>query len=144
MNRCPTIACRIGLSPSTKELPSGSTWITKEWYNKENRMVQGGYKRMSILKKGLAFGLGLAIASKEQVEKIIDELVKKGELSLDESKEVIDQWKQQTEARKTEVQRLVREQIKQVIDKLDLATKEDVRQLEERIRRLEEKEQSGQ
>lgn len=107
-------------------------------------MAQGGCKRMSILKKGLAFGLGLAIASKEQVEKIIDELVKKGELSLDESKEVIDQWKQQTEARKTEVQRLVREQIKQVIDKLDLATKEDVRQLEERIRRLEEKEQSGQ
>ncbi|WP_235435156.1 hypothetical protein [Geobacillus stearothermophilus] len=53
-------------------------------------------------------------------------------------------WKQQTEARKAEVQRLVREQIKQVIDKLDLATKEDVRQLEERIRRLEEKEQSGQ
>lgn len=57
---------------------------------------------------------------------------------------MIDQWKQQTEARKAEVQRLVREQIKQVIDKLDLATKEDVRQLEERIRRLEEKEQSGQ
>lgn len=98
---------------------------------------------MSILKKGLAFGLGLAIASKEQAEKLIDELVKKGELSLDESKEVIDQWKQQTEARKAEVQRLVREQIKQVIDKLDLATKEEVRQLEERIRRLEEREQSG-
>jgi polyhydroxyalkanoate synthesis regulator phasin len=127
----------------TEKLPSGSTWIVKEWYNKENRMKQGGDKRMSILKKGLAFGLGLAIASKEQVEKIIDELVKKGELSLDESKEVIDQWKQQTEARKTEVQRLVREQIKQVIDKLDLATKEEVRQLEERIRRLEEREQSG-
>ena len=51
---------------------------------------------MSILKKGLAFGLGLAIASKEQAEKLIDELVKKGELSLDESKEVIDQWKQHT------------------------------------------------
>ena len=37
---------------------------------------------MSILKKGLAFGLGLAIASKEQAEKLIDELVKKGAFPL--------------------------------------------------------------
>ncbi|ANB59401.1 MULTISPECIES: phasin family protein [Anoxybacillaceae] len=95
---------------------------------------------MSILKKGLAFGLGLALASKEQVEKLIDELVKKGELSLEESKDVIDQWKQQTEERKAELQRIVREQIKQVIDKFDLVTKDELQQLEQRIRRLEEKE----
>jgi polyhydroxyalkanoate synthesis regulator phasin len=95
---------------------------------------------MSILKKGLAFGLGLALASKEQVEKLIDELVKKGELSLEESKDIIDQWKQQTDERKAELQRIVREQIKQVIDKLDLVTKDELQQLEQRIRRLEEKE----
>jgi polyhydroxyalkanoate synthesis regulator phasin len=94
---------------------------------------------MSILKKGLAFGLGLALASKEQVEKLIDELVKKGELSLEESKDIIDQWKQQTEERKAELQRIVREQIKQVIDKFDLVTKDELQQLEQRIRRLEEK-----
>lgn len=95
---------------------------------------------MSILKKGLAFGLGLALVSKEQVEKLIDELVKKGELSLEESKDVIDLWKQQTEERKAELQRIVREQIKQVIDKFDLVTKDELQQLEQRIRRLEEKE----
>jgi polyhydroxyalkanoate synthesis regulator phasin len=94
---------------------------------------------MSILKKGLAFGLGLALASKEQVEKLIDELVKKGELSLEESKDIIDQWKQQTDERKAELQRIVREQIKQVIDKFDLVTKDELQQLEQRIRRLEEK-----
>ncbi|KYD31324.1 polyhydroxyalkanoate synthesis regulator [Geobacillus sp. NFOSA3] len=94
---------------------------------------------MSILKKGLAFGLGLALASKEQVEKLIDELVKKGELSLEESKDIIEQWKQQTDERKAELQRIVREQIKQVIDKFDLVTKDELQQLEQRIRRLEEK-----
>jgi polyhydroxyalkanoate synthesis regulator phasin len=95
---------------------------------------------MSILKKGLAFGIGLALASKEQVEKLIDELVKKGELSLEESKDIINQWKQQTEERKAELQRIVREQVKQVIDKFDLVTKDELRQLEQRIRSLEEKE----
>ncbi|GLH62723.1 polyhydroxyalkanoate synthesis regulator [Parageobacillus sp. G301] len=96
---------------------------------------------MGILKKGLAFGLGLALASKEQVEKLIDELVKKGELSLEESKDIIEQWKQQTDERKAELQRIVREQIKQVIDKLDLVTKDELQQLEQRIRRLEELEE---
>jgi polyhydroxyalkanoate synthesis regulator phasin len=95
---------------------------------------------MSILKKGLAFGLGLALASKEQVEKLIDELVKKGELSLEESKDIMNQWKQQTEERKAELRRIVREQVKQVIDKFDLVTKDELQQLEQRIRRLEEKE----
>jgi polyhydroxyalkanoate synthesis regulator phasin len=82
----------------------------------------------------------LALASKEQVEKLIDELVKKGELSLEESKDIINQWKQQTEERKAELQRIVREQVKQVIDKFDLVTKDELRQLEQRIRSLEEKE----
>ncbi|MDA8212426.1 MAG: hypothetical protein M0021_11205, partial [Clostridia bacterium] len=36
---------------------------------------------MDFIKKGLAFGLGLAVTSKEQAEKFVNELVKKGELS---------------------------------------------------------------
>ncbi len=32
---------------------------------------------MDFVKKGLAFGLGLAVISKEQVEKLVNEMVKK-------------------------------------------------------------------
>lgn len=88
-------------------------------------------------KRWLMFGLGLAVTGKEQVEKFVDELVKKGELSLEEAKDIMDQWIQQKEERKTELQRMVREQLKQMIDKLDLATKEDIRKLEQRIENLE-------
>ncbi|MBB3905819.1 phasin family protein [Anoxybacteroides rupiense] len=94
---------------------------------------------MDMIRKMLAFGLGLASVSKEQAEKLVDELVKRGELSLEESKDVIDQWIRQKEEGKAEFQRAVREQFKQMLDKLDLATKEDIRQLEERIQRLEQK-----
>ncbi|ANB57315.1 hypothetical protein GFC29_736 [Anoxybacillus sp. B7M1] len=94
---------------------------------------------MDMIRKMLAFGLGLASVSKEQAEKLVDELVKRGELSLEESKDVIDQWIRQKEEGKAEFQRAVREQLKQMLDKLDLATKEDIRQLEERIQRLEQK-----
>ncbi|BDG47373.1 MULTISPECIES: hypothetical protein [Parageobacillus] len=92
---------------------------------------------MAFMKKWLMFGLGLAVTGKEQVEKFVDELVKKGELSLEEAKDIMDQWIQQKEERKAELQRIVREQLKQMMDKLDLATKEDIRKLEERVENLE-------
>ncbi|AEH48027.1 phasin family protein [Parageobacillus thermoglucosidasius] len=92
---------------------------------------------MAFIKKWLMFGLGLAVTGKEQVEKFVDELVKKGELSLEEAKDIMDQWIQQKEERKAELQSMVREQLKQMTDKLDLATKEDIRKLEQRIENLE-------
>lgn len=92
---------------------------------------------MAFMKKWLMFGLGLAVTGKEQIEKFVDELVKKGELSLEEAKDIMDQWIQQKEERKAELQRIVREQLKQMMDKLDLATKEDIRKLEQRVENLE-------
>lgn len=96
---------------------------------------------MDLFKKGLAFGLGLAVASKEQVKKFVDELVKQGEISIEESKEVFNQLIKRGEEEKTELQRLVREQVAQVINKLDIATKEDIRELEEKIRKLEKEDE---
>jgi polyhydroxyalkanoate synthesis regulator phasin len=89
----------------------------------------------------LALGLGLAVTSKEQVEKMVNELVKKGELSLEESKDIMDRWIQQKEERKAELQRIVGEQLKQMVDKLDLATKDDINRLEQRIQNLEKRDE---
>lgn len=92
---------------------------------------------MDLIKKGLAFGLGLAVSSKEQAEKIVNELVKKGELSMEESKDTINQLIQRGEEEKNELKRIIREQIKQVINELNLATKDDITRLEQRIQNLE-------
>jgi len=92
---------------------------------------------MDLIKKGLAFGLGLAVTSKEQAEKFVNDLVKKGELSLEESKDMVNQLIQRGEEEKKGLQRIVREQIKQILNELDLATKEDIQKLEQRIQKLE-------
>jgi polyhydroxyalkanoate synthesis regulator phasin len=106
----------------------------------ENRIKEDVVK-MDFIKKWVMFGLGLAVTSKEQVEKFVDELVKKGELSLEDSKDIMDRWIQQKEERKEELQRIVREQLNQMIDKLGLATKEDIRKLEQQIRNLERRDE---
>jgi polyhydroxyalkanoate synthesis regulator phasin len=92
---------------------------------------------MDFIKKGLALGLGLAVTSKEQAEKMVHELVKKGELSLEESIDIMDQWIRQKKERKVELQCIVREEFKQMMAKLDLATKDDIKKLEQRIQQLE-------
>lgn len=94
---------------------------------------------MDFIKKGLAFGLGLAVTSKEQVEKIVNEMVKKGELSKEESKDMIHQLIQRGEEEKDELKRIIREQLKQMLDKLNLASKDDIHRLEQRIQNLEKR-----
>lgn len=94
---------------------------------------------IDFIKKGLAFGLGLAVTSKERVEKFVNELVKKGELSQEESKELINQLIQRGEEEKTELKRIMFEQFKQLTDELNLATKDDINKLEERIQNLEKR-----
>jgi polyhydroxyalkanoate synthesis regulator phasin len=92
---------------------------------------------MDFIKKGLAFGLGLAVTSKEQAEKLVNEMVKKGELSKEESKEMIHQLIQRGEQEKNELKLIMRDQLKKMIDELNLASKDDIRRLEQRIQNLE-------
>ncbi len=96
---------------------------------------------MNFIKKGLAFGLGLAVTSKEQAEKFVNELVKKGELSQEESKDMINQLIQRGEEEKKEIKRIMREQLKQMMDELNLATKDDINRLEQRIQNLEKRDE---
>jgi polyhydroxyalkanoate synthesis regulator phasin len=94
---------------------------------------------IDLFKKGLALGLGIAVTSKEQVEKLVDELVKKGELSREESKDMIQQLMQRGEEEKTELKQLIREQLRQMMDALHVATKDDIIRLEQRIENLEKR-----
>ena len=94
---------------------------------------------MDLIKKALALGLGLAVTSKEQVEKIVKEWVRLGELSKEESKEMIERLIQRGEEQKNELKRIMREQLMQMLGELDIPTKEDIRRLEQRIENLEKR-----
>jgi len=92
-----------------------------------------------LLKKGLALGLGLAVVSKEQIEKLVDELVKKGEVSTAESKELIHELFEKGEAEKKELNSRIREQFEKLLKDLNIPTKADLERLEQRILELENK-----
>jgi len=92
-----------------------------------------------LINKGLALGLGLAVASKEQIEKLVDELVKKGEVSAAESKELIRELFEKGEAEKKEMNGRIHEQLDKLLKELNIPTKADMERLERRIQDLENK-----
>jgi len=92
-----------------------------------------------LIKKGLALGLGLAVVSKEQIEKLVDDLVKKGEVSTAESKDLIHELFEKGEAEKKELNSRIREQFEKLLKDLNIPTKADLERLEQRIQELENK-----
>lgn len=92
-----------------------------------------------LISKGLALGLGLAVVSKEQIEKMVDELVKRGEVSTVESKELVRELFEKGEAEKKEMNSRIQQQIEKLLKDLNVPTKADLERLEQRIQELENK-----
>ncbi|MDR3601561.1 MAG: polyhydroxyalkanoate synthesis regulator [Desulfosporosinus sp.] len=92
-----------------------------------------------LINKGLALGLGLAVVSKEQIEKLVDELVKKGEVSAGESKDLIRELFEKGETEKKEMNTRIHEQMEKLLKEFNIPTKADLERLEQRILDLENK-----
>jgi len=90
-----------------------------------------------LIKKGLALGLGFAVVSKEQIEKVVDELVKKGEVSASESKDLINELIQKGNEQHKEINTKLREQVQKILEELNIPSKVDIDRLEKRIVELE-------
>jgi len=94
---------------------------------------------MDLIKKTMYLGVGLAYMTKEKVEEISQELIKKGELSATDGKEFIDDLTQKSvEARKALEER-VDKIVKSSLARMKIATSDDLATLEKRIAKLENK-----
>lgn len=92
----------------------------------------------NLFDKGLAFGLGLAVKSKEQIEATVEELVKKGELKKEESNQFVNELVKKGKETRSELDQMIQERMKKMLNELNLVTKEDVQRLEQRIVELEQ------
>lgn len=99
------------------------------------------------LKKLLLAGLGSMAYTYEKGAEIVEELIRKGEITLSQGKEINQELKRKNAGEKTgqgsrkeiaeDHEGAVWEMLRDVLSGMDIATKEDVKRLEERIRRLE-------
>lgn len=92
----------------------------------------------SVLEKGFLAGIGLLSMTREKAQKVIEELTHEGELQKNEVKQWVDQLSDRGEEERQALRKLVRDEVKKVLDEMGLATKEDIQKL------LEKQDQAGQ
>jgi len=86
----------------------------------------------NLLEKGFLAGIGLLSMTREKAEKFIDELSQEGELQKGEMKQWVDQLSNRGEEERQALRKLVRDEMKKVLDEMGLATKEDIQKLLEK------------
>ncbi len=86
------------------------------------------------LKKLFLAGIGTAAVTYEKASKLVDEMVEKGRLTVEEGKELSEELKKTIKSKKDEMMPLTKEDL----DELGLVTKDDLYELKERLNRLED------
>ncbi len=87
----------------------------------------------TLFEKGVLLGLGLLSMTREKAQKIVDELAQRGEVSRGEAREWVERLVQRGEEERQAIRKLVRDEVKAVMDELGLPTKQDLQELANRI-----------
>lgn len=91
----------------------------------------------SLFRRLLHAGLGIASKTTRFAEDVINELVEKGKLTEEDGKKLIDKFIHEGEQQRLEFEKEMNGYIEKALDKMDLPTREEYRQLETRLSVLE-------
>jgi polyhydroxyalkanoate synthesis regulator phasin len=89
--------------------------------------------------KAKSFSLGLADFTKEKVESLVDEMVKRGELTQEESDQAVAKIMEKAKAEQEDFTEKITAMIDQAISNMGLARAADLEALEKRVAALEKK-----
>jgi polyhydroxyalkanoate synthesis regulator phasin len=92
-----------------------------------------------FFKKTMQFGLGLFDYTKEKVEHLVEEMVKRGELSKQESSQAVAELWERAEKEQSAFWDKVKEVINGIVDEMPLVRRADLKALEERLAALEKR-----
>ena len=92
-----------------------------------------------LLKKVLSLGFGALVVSKDKIEEVVNELVKKGELGQEEGKNLVNELIEKGEASVNEVEGKIEKIVKSVTEKLDLPTRKELNEIKSEIEQIKEK-----
>ncbi len=86
----------------------------------------------SLFEKGFLVGIGLLSMTREKAQQVIEELSHEGEVQKGEMKQWVDQLSDRGEEERQALRKLIRDEVKKVLDEMGLATKEDIQKLHEK------------
>ena len=91
----------------------------------------------SLLEKSFLAGIGLLSMTREKAQDIIEELSKEGDVQKNETKQWVDELSARGEEERQALRKLIRDEMKKVLDEMGLVTKEDIKQMLEKQNKAE-------
>ena len=83
----------------------------------------------SLIEKGLLAGIGLLSMTREKAQDIIEDLSQEGEFQKSEVKQWVDQLSDRGEEERQALRKLIRDEMKKVLDEMGLVTEEDLQEM---------------
>jgi len=102
-------------------------------------LKKGGKSMLNISKKIILAGIGTISLTREKANKVADELIEKGELGKEESKEFIVDLLGKAEQEKDKLFEKIKPEIKHRLEKVNFVSKKYVEELEKKVDELENK-----
>ena len=90
-----------------------------------------------LFKKTVSFGLGLFDYTKEKVENLVEEMVKRGEVSQQDGPKAVEELWEKAEKEQSAFWNKIKTYINSIVDEMPLARRADLKALEERVAVLE-------
>jgi polyhydroxyalkanoate synthesis regulator phasin len=91
---------------------------------------------VDLIKKAFYTGLGLAVLTKEKAEELVKDLSQQAKLSEHEGKELMDNLMKQSDQARQDFQGKVDEAVLAVVNRLHLATRDEVESLRAKVEEL--------
>ena len=92
---------------------------------------------IDTLKKAALIGLGFALVTKDKIEEFVKKAAIEAKLSEEDAKQLLDDLIEKSEKAKKDLEAKVDSGVKSALDKLNIATKKELKELEERVAKLE-------
>lgn len=83
-----------------------------------------------IMKKSLLAGIGAIAMTEEKIQEMVEDLVKKGEISDQEGKTLVHDVRKAVEEQRARITSTVDERVRAILKELHLVTKDDIENLE--------------
>ncbi|MBE3592972.1 hypothetical protein [Thermoanaerobacter sp. A7A] len=89
-------------------------------------ILKGVINMTSLLEKSINFGLGLFALSREKIEKIVEELVDRGEVAREDAQKMVKDLVKKGEEQKEELRKMIKDAVAETLDYMNIAKKEDI------------------
>jgi polyhydroxyalkanoate synthesis regulator phasin len=89
-----------------------------------------------LMKKGMLAGIGLALKTWDEVEKMVQDVQEKGEMSEAEGRKFLDEVQKKYEEAQSKLEQRVEQTVKEFLKKTQIVTSDELKELKKEIREL--------